>query len=149
MLQFYNKFLAPRDLHRRATYCIRESSFLIHFHIGSYHKKRILFFLNDSLTSYRLTTQTKCCEPLQELGARLGASKTSLIPPVILYSFQGDTSVVVLTVLCFGVEFLCCLHIKCFIYFSKVLETELSPIGEIAANSAYNTFSYYKCLIVI
>ena len=30
--------------------------------------------------------------------------------PVILYygSFQGDTSVVVLLVLCFGVEFLCC-----------------------------------------
>ena len=26
-------------------------------------------------------------------------------------SFQGDTSVVVLTVLCFGVEFLCCLSL--------------------------------------
>ena len=26
-------------------------------------------------------------------------------------SFQGDTSVVVLIVLCFGVEFLCCLNI--------------------------------------
>ena len=34
-------------------------------------------------------------------------------PPVILYyrSFQGDTSVVVLIVLCFGDEFLCCLSL--------------------------------------
>ena len=43
----------------------------------------------------------------------LGACKTSLRPPVIVYysSFQGDTSVVVLIVLCFGVEFLCCLSL--------------------------------------
>ena len=33
-------------------------------------------------------------------------------------SFQGDTSVVVLVVLCFGVEFLCCLSLMCvFIFF--------------------------------
>ena len=33
--------------------------------------------------------------------------------PVTLYygSFQGDTSVVVLFVLCFGVKFLCCLNL--------------------------------------
>ena len=38
---------------------------------------------------------------------RLGASKPGLSPPVILYysSFKGDTSVAVLFVLCFGVEF--------------------------------------------
>ena len=29
----------------------------------------------------------------------------------ILLSFQGDTSAVVLFVLCFGVEFLCCLNL--------------------------------------
>ena len=35
-----------------------------------------------------------------------------LSPPVILYyrSFQGGTSVVVIVVLCLGVELLCCLH---------------------------------------
>ena len=41
-------------------------------------------------------------------------------------SFQGDTSVVVLVVLCFGVEFLCLrFHI-----FSSVRVTEWPPIGE-------------------
>ena len=49
--------------------------------------------------------------PLQKMRVRLGACKTGISLPVILYywSFQGDTSVVVLIVLCFGVEFLCCL----------------------------------------
>ena len=32
-------------------------------------------------------------------------------------SFQGDTSVVVLIVLCFGVEFLCCLSLMCVFIF--------------------------------
>ena len=32
-------------------------------------------------------------------------------------SFQGDTSVVVLVVLCFGVEFLCCLSLMCVFIF--------------------------------
>ena len=32
-------------------------------------------------------------------------------------SFQGDTSVVVLIVLCFGVEFLCCLSHMCVFIF--------------------------------
>ena len=36
-----------------------------------------------------------------------------------------------------------CLHI-----FSKVKVTEWPPIGEIAANSAYEMFSWYKYLIV-
>ena len=82
--------------------------------------------LDDSLTNLRLTTRTeqltKCCEPLQKLRVRLGACKTGLSPPVILYywSFQGDTSVAVLIVLCFGVEFLCCLSIMCvFIFLVK------------------------------
>ena len=50
---------------------------------------------------------TKCCEPLQKMRARLGACKAGLRPPLILYhrSFQGDAFVVVLFVLCFGVEF--------------------------------------------
>ena len=46
-------------------------------------------------------------------------------------SFQGDTSVVVLTVLCFGVEFLCCLSLMYVFYiFSSVRVTEWPPIGE-------------------
>ena len=57
----------------------------------------------------RFTTRTeqltKRCEPLQKLRVRLGTCKTGLSPPVIVYylSFQGDTSVVVLIVLCLGV----------------------------------------------
>ena len=44
-------------------------------------------------------------EPLQKLKVMLGAFKTGLSPPVTLCycSFQGDTSVVVLFVLCLGV----------------------------------------------
>ena len=73
-----------------------------------------LFVLDDSLTSERFTTRTekvtKCCEPLQKLRVRLRPCKIDLNSPVILYccSFQGDTSLVVLNVLCLGVEFLCC-----------------------------------------
>ena len=65
---------------------------------------------------------TKCCEPLQKMRVRGGVCKTGLSPPpppVVLYysSFQGDTSVVVLIVLCFGVELLCCLsHMFVFIF---------------------------------
>ena len=46
-------------------------------------------------------------------------SLTGLSLPVILYylSFQGETSVVVLIVLCFGVEFLCCLSLMCVFVF--------------------------------
>ena len=36
-----------------------------------------------------------------------------------------------------------CLHI-----FSKVKVTEWPPIGKIAAHSAYEVFSWYKCLVV-
>ena len=48
-------------------------------------------------------------EPLQKLRARLGSCKSGLSSPLFLYylSFQGDTSMVVLIVLSFGVEFLC------------------------------------------
>ena len=62
----------------------------------------------------RFTTKTeqltKCCEPLQKLKVRLWPCKIDLSPPVILYyrSFQDDTTVMVLIVLCLGVEFLCC-----------------------------------------
>ena len=40
----------------------------------------------------------------KKLRARFGAYKTGLSPPVTL-SFQGDISVVVLFVLCLGVNF--------------------------------------------
>ena len=68
-----------------------------------------LFVLDDSLTSQRFTTRTeeltKCYEPLQKLRVRLGSCKTGLSPTVTLcyLSFQCDTSVVVLFVLCLGV----------------------------------------------
>ena len=44
----------------------------------------------------------KCYEPLQKQRVKLGACKTGLSPPVTLcyWSFQGDSSVVVLFVLC-------------------------------------------------
>ena len=61
-----------------------------------------------------------CCEPQQKLRVRLWPCKTSLSPPVILYdwSFQGDTSVVVLVVVfCLGVEFLCWLRPMCVFIF--------------------------------
>ena len=47
-------------------------------------------------------------------------------------SIQGDTSVVVLIVLCFGVEFLCCLILMIvrFHIFSSARVTEWPPIGE-------------------
>ena len=81
----------------------------------------------------QVTCWSLCCEPLRKMRVRLGPCKTGLSPQVILYywSFQGDTSAVVLNVLCFGVEFLCCLslHIR-FSYFSSVKVTEWPPIGE-------------------
>ena len=48
---------------------------------------------------------TKCFEPLQKLRVRLRPCKIDLNPPVTLCysSFQVDTSVVVLFVLCLGV----------------------------------------------
>ena len=51
--------------------------------------------------------------PLQKLMASIGFCQTGVSPPVILRysSFKCDTSVVVLFVLCFGVEFLCCLNL--------------------------------------
>ena len=54
---------------------------------------------------------TMCCEPQQKLRVRLW--------PVILYygSFRGNSSVVVLVVLCLGVEFLCCLRLMCVFIF--------------------------------
>ena len=68
-----------------------------------------LFVLDDSFTSWRFTTRTeeltKCYEPLQRLRVGLRPCKIDLSPPVALcyWSFQVDTSVVVLFVLCLGV----------------------------------------------
>ena len=36
----------------------------------------------------------------------------------------------------------------CFHIFGSVWVTELPPIGEMAAHSAYDMFSWYKCLSV-
>ena len=49
---------------------------------------------------------TKCCESLQKLRVRLGTCKLILSLPVMFYycAFEGDTSVVVLLVLCLGVQ---------------------------------------------
>ena len=47
------------------------------------------FVLDDSLTSETFTARTeqltKCCEPQQKMRVRLGACKTGLSSPVILY----------------------------------------------------------------
>ena len=93
-------------LQRREAYCFYESLILIQ--LRRYHD--LFVSLDYSLTSYRFTTRseqlTKCCEPLQKLSVRLGTCKTSLNPPVIIYfgSLQGDFSVVILIVLCLGVD---------------------------------------------
>ena len=83
-----------------------------------------LFVLDDSLTSRRFTTRTedltKCYEPLQKLGLRLWPCKTGLNPPVTFCyrSFQGDTSVVVIFVLCLCVLIFCVVGALCmFSYF--------------------------------
>ena len=57
--------------------------------------------------------------PARKLRVRLWPCKSSLGPPVILYyrSFKGDTSAVVLDVLCLGVEFLCGLCLMCVFIF--------------------------------
>ena len=82
-----------------------------------------LFVLDDSLTIKRVTKRTeqitKCRELLQKMRVRLGTCESGLSPPVIKYyrSFHGDASFVVLIVLCFGVELLCCLHLTCMYIF--------------------------------
>ena len=65
------------------------------------------------------------------MGVRLGACKIDLSRPVIsyYYSLQGDISVVVPFVLCFGVESLGFLKI-------------MYAYWEIASYSAYNMFSH-------
>ena len=58
----------------------------------------------------------------------------------------------VLIVLCFRVEFLCCLRLEPYVRFhilSLVRVTEWQPIGGIAAHSAYDMFSWYKYVSVI
>ena len=63
---------------------------------------------------------------------------------LLIVPSKGDTSVVVLFVLCLGVKFfLCCWHLMCvficvFIVLVKV--TEWPPIGKITAHSAYYMF---------
>ena len=63
--------------------------------------------------------------------------------PVIVYywSFQGDTSVVVTFVLCFGVEFLWCLNFICVFIFYLSSGNWVATYWEIATNSAYDMFS--------
>ena len=50
---------------------------------------------------------TKCCEPLQKMRVGLEPCKTGIIPSVVLFcfSFQGDTSVVVLFFYVMGSNF--------------------------------------------
>ena len=55
---------------------------------------------------------------------------------------------VVLIVLCFGVEFLCCLHLMFVSYFLSSLCNLVTANWEIAAHSAYDMLSKYKYLIV-
>ena len=92
------------------------------------------------------------------MRARLGACKTGFLkhppPPVILYyrAFQGDTSVVVLIVLivlCFGVEFVCCLSLMYVLIFLVSSGNRVAAYWGIAAHSAYDMFSLYKYLSVI
>ena len=79
---------------------------------------------------------------------RLGASKTGLSPPVILYycSFQGDTSVVVPFVLYFGFEFYDVVPMYVLIFYLSS-GNWMTAYWEIAAHSAYDMFSKYKYLI--
>ena len=62
---------------------------------------------------------------------RLGTCKTGLSLPI------GDISVVVLIVLCFGVEFLCCLNLMCPFIFKSSSGYRVVTYWEIAAHSAY------------
>ena len=86
-----------------------------------------LFAFHDALTSEILTTRTErlitCCEALQKRKVRLWPYKTgisSLLQVFYYWSFQDDTSVVVIIVLWFGVDFLCCLHLMhVFVYLVK------------------------------
>ena len=56
---------------------------------------------------------------------------------------------VVLIVLCLGVEILVLFApYVCFHILGYVWVTEWPPIGKIAAHSANDVFSWYKCLIV-
>ena len=48
---------------------------------------------------------------------------------------------VVLIVLCFGVECLCCLHLMYVLYFKLSLCNRVATYWEIAAQSAYDMFS--------
>ena len=90
-----------------------------------------LFVLEDSFTGWRFTTRTeqltKCHEPLQKMSVRLGACK------IDIYTCKPASNVVSF-VLCFGVEFLCCLNLNIFT-FGK-------PSGRLlgAAHSAYDMF---------
>ena len=59
-------------------------------------------------------------------------SSSDVIPRLV--SFYGDTSVVVLTVLCFGVEFLCCLYLICKL--SYILCNWVVTYWKIAVHSA-------------
>ena len=60
-----------------------------------------------------------------------------------VYILQCDTSVVILIVLCFVVELLCCMHpMYDFIVFSSILVTEWSPIGKLVL-TLYDVFTVH------
>ena len=81
---------------------------------------------------------------------RLWPNKIDFSLPVILYylSFQCDASVVVLIVLCLGVDCCSVSILSMLSYFSYVWVTEWPPIGKMATHSAVNMFSQYKYPIV-
>ena len=82
-------------------------------------------FLYLQAAFYLTIELTKCYEPVLKLRMRLCPCKTGLSPSVILcyWSFQGDTSVVVLFVCFFVLVFknvLCCWHLMyVFIFLVK------------------------------
>ena len=71
---------------------------------------------DDGRTTEHGYTISSPCEPDgsgELMRLRIEPCKIDLSSPVILYyrPFQGDTSIVVLFVMCFGIEFLCCLSL--------------------------------------
>ena len=102
----------------------------------------LLLFLGDTSSSYRskaillaLIVPRRYFRLLPFQGDTSGSYRSkaillALIVPRRYRSFQCNTSVVVLIVLCFGVEYLCCLyHMNVFI-FSQVRASEWPRVGK-------------------
>ena len=77
------------------------------------------FFLISHLCKnrYQQGTFWKCDIFMLNFDGGVEAVKLILKLKMSSISFQSDTSVVVLVVLCFGVEFLCCLSLMCVFIF--------------------------------